>query len=446
MAAPKSRLCRAGCRVATVMLLAARVGSSVGSSVGCTEDFAAYWEISDLRVLAIQANPPELFREDVMPGADPATEVRFEALVVDPRGVQVTYTWSFCPVESHIACLDYQDRMSDGYAVFEQTMAELAASGVAAAIPVESESREELEAIYRPAPQSHQASAPSEVSYPIRAYATEPLEMAFPNEDLHWFHTFVNPFGTLVGAWPSAILHVAGGGMEVLSQKRLTLTMQNPAPLLEVAAGETGISVCPSGQTPDDLPGCLLIKPRVTNANPEFVRDFIEIAPTDAATSPAFCQPFHSDPERPCTLTEEEDVLWVDSAGVLHLLACEAMRILPVFPDGSGHFPGYDTSFEAYQSIDLDIDTQELIVRDQEEEISVSWFVSGGITGTQLSWPAFTRTLDAAYYAPEEPPEMGGGFVTVWMIARDQRGGVGWQGIEIKIEPNDDCESKFSSP
>jgi hypothetical protein len=38
------------------------------------------------------------------------SEVVFEALVLDPRGSSIDYTWSFCPVESSEACADYEDR------------------------------------------------------------------------------------------------------------------------------------------------------------------------------------------------------------------------------------------------------------------------------------------------------------------------------------------------
>ena len=59
--------------------------------VGCTEGLDVYSEVEDLRVLGIQAEPPEVFFEDVLPPDDPVypTLVTFRVLLVDPRGEPV---------------------------------------------------------------------------------------------------------------------------------------------------------------------------------------------------------------------------------------------------------------------------------------------------------------------------------------------------------------------
>jgi hypothetical protein len=59
-----------------------------------------YSLIEDLRVLAVRAEPPAVFFDAA------ATDVTFDALVVDPHGGPIDVSWSFCPVESNKACRD----------------------------------------------------------------------------------------------------------------------------------------------------------------------------------------------------------------------------------------------------------------------------------------------------------------------------------------------------
>src|SRR5690606_9754347 len=60
---------------------------------GCV-DLPAYSLVEDLRILAVRADPPQLLDSPV------ASEVRFDALVVDPRAPDepIELSWQFCPV------------------------------------------------------------------------------------------------------------------------------------------------------------------------------------------------------------------------------------------------------------------------------------------------------------------------------------------------------------
>jgi len=80
-------------------------------------------------------------------------------------------------------------------------------------------------------------------------------------------------------------------------------------------------------------------------------------------------------------------------------------------------------SFESYQILRSDLQTQEIEIEDAVEEPSVAWFVDRGKVQDELTWRIFTRTLDTVYTAPREAPAATSGLVTVWLVAQDQRGG-----------------------
>ena len=77
------------------------------------ETGAAYELVEDLRVLAIAAEPPELRA---------AGDVTFRALVADPRGGDIHFAWSFCPVESSTACMNYDDLRAEAPAGTSQSV------------------------------------------------------------------------------------------------------------------------------------------------------------------------------------------------------------------------------------------------------------------------------------------------------------------------------------
>jgi hypothetical protein len=71
-----------------VAALVVLVGLLAG--VGCGMEFEPYWRVSSYRLLAIQADPPAMKPGDV---------ATFRALDYRPDGVEVSYEWSWCPVE-----------------------------------------------------------------------------------------------------------------------------------------------------------------------------------------------------------------------------------------------------------------------------------------------------------------------------------------------------------
>lgn len=60
-------------------------------AAGCGPDFAPYWQVDRLRVMAIQADPV------VVKGGEPTV---LRALVYDPQHRDIDYDWSWCPLRT----------------------------------------------------------------------------------------------------------------------------------------------------------------------------------------------------------------------------------------------------------------------------------------------------------------------------------------------------------
>jgi len=72
----------------------------VASLAACTPDFEASWAVRDLRLLAVQAEPPELLYRELPPellsageGPAPVDPVRLTALAADPRDPEREVEW-----------------------------------------------------------------------------------------------------------------------------------------------------------------------------------------------------------------------------------------------------------------------------------------------------------------------------------------------------------------
>jgi hypothetical protein len=76
-------------------------------------------------------------------------------------------------------------------------------------------------------------------------------------------------------------------------------------------------------------------------------------------------------------------------------------------------------------------DTQSGGLVDQREGIAVSWFATGGAFDSDATGRAgtdFQVTSDNGWQTPAAS-----GPVTVWVVLRDDRGGVGWQTYPLDV-------------
>lgn len=349
--------------------------------LGCDQNLDPAWLVKDLRLLAVQAQPPEILYELVPMPAD----FTVSALVVDPQGGTLSYSWRFCPVESSNACNDYEAIKgrtdSTHYAVLDDMRA-VATSGTA-----------ELEA------DAQGLSADERGSHPVWPYAVPPFSVHLTSR-LYRYYLETGYFGGGLGSWPSVVLELqAADGRTLQGQKRVVLGIRDLRGAAAPLAEQYGYDLCPLGQTSDDVPGCILIRERTANTNPVF--DKVQIAYGDQANA------------------EFQDV-----SGQASLQVGKAMRILPIMTAASA---------EAYQNIRTNLQTRELAVQDFIESISISWFATAGKLQDRRTWPLFTKTLDTVFTAPQEVPEGTGGLVTIWMVARDQRGGTAWTHLDVLV-------------
>ncbi len=425
---------------------------------GCVGELPSVTDVTDLRVLAIRADPPQLL-DDPIP-----EEVRFTALVVDPReenlGANVIeLQWSFCPVDSDQACLDYEELMEEALGTVSATPAGLSDETFppiceATLLPYVVDllrfqeffsllgSRAHWDA-YRDVVVADEFVLQREPSAEEVGLSLENIEFlpglsadlqecngmpAPPGiadlpariSDLHLFQFLYNPVGAMLGSNPSVSLRAKVGDETLRATKRLPLTFRNPSTpitLLRLFAPTVEIPLarvfCPAGTVPKKAVelGCVLLKRRQVNQNPVF--NAIETAFGKGADTPF-----------------EPWIRFVDGvmeeAPELRLAAGDKLRLLPVLSDDS---------VEVYETIHADPENFSLSVRESEEQISVAWFSTAGDWQEDTTYTKNTKTLDNRFTAPSEVPAVDGGLVHVWLVVRDNRGGTTWQHITIQVVP-----------
>ena len=379
----------------------------VVAAAACTDDLPSYERIEDMRVLAVRADPPEVLQDGAAP-----IDMRFSALVLDPRGGPIEATWSFCPVEEGRACREFEELMED---VAEDPSAE-----VRALEPALRQMRTDLTAPAQTALPLDEIVTPPDDELAERGawrYAVDDYAITAPAE-LYQYHLLTSALGGGLGAWPSAVLRLARPSEELLAAKRMVIGLQDLRFAASLIAAEFGYTVCP-GNEPQ--PDCILIRDRTPNTNPVFVG--VEVAAGDQA----FGAEYRSIPIGPDGTV----------AGPVTVRAGEAIRVRPLIEQNEQADAGDRDAHPEYhyQSVRIELETEELFVDDLVEQVSVTWFVTGGSVEDTLTWPIFTKSLDTAYRAPSEPPAATNGRVTLWMVARDQRGGVAWMSVEIQVVP-----------
>jgi hypothetical protein len=361
----------------------------------CDDGLDVYSLIEDLRVIGMRADPPEMFFDVDTP------EVRFSALVVSPKGDAITYSFGFCPVESSYGCDDIDDKLQFVDSEFIDNddlkdLRDLNAIGPSSAGRVSGPGE--------PTIAEHQRFEVEPLVLPAASSGLGPTGSArvVPGNFEMYFQQ-VGFYGFGMGGRPSGVLTASDGTDSIIAQKRLTVGLSDYTVANEIVEETLGYRFCTTGETAAD--GCLEFGPRVANTNPEF--DPIEPFFVHQGDTAVDEDEFESPPLNISVFTEQ------------------FLRILPRFTTAS---------VETYPVLKGDLETSEIFVDEYTEEISVSWFCTAGELQDDLTWPKFTKTLDTVYTAPKEPPEDTDGLVTIWMVARDQRGGEAWHHLQILIQ------------
>jgi hypothetical protein len=350
-------------------------------SPACAEDAPSPALVEDLRVLAVRAEPPELLfdreeltREDLLAGS--ARPVHFEALVVDPRGGAMVYDWQFCPVESSETCGDYERRKASGNPAFGPVL--------------DAARAQELRGMAQIAPDGVLATpGGAGIGFDVRI-----------TPQLFGYHFFASALGLGNGAWASAVLKLETAGEALQAQKRVVLNARdlgafNP----ELAA--SGFQICPDPATGlTGAPGCLPLRPRTPNHNPELLG--FEIA-RGVITAPF--EPLAAG--APLLLAPKEKV-WVRP-----VVAADAE--------------------EPYQTIESALQGNRLTVVDHREELVASWFATAGEFEEEQTAVQLSKTITNEFTAPERAGALGKD-VTLFVVVRDQRGGVGWSRLAVHLQ------------
>ena len=389
----------------------------LGIGIGCNQGLDIASQVKDLRILGIVANPPEIHANAITQWDSP--HVSFEALVVHPDKKPVNYTWQFCAAESSQGCTDLQSLLppwqedfvdfgffcglviahTDG-PIFPEPLTEERWNTILTHI-------EDLYATEQSGIADAVVSEPATLRYAIPSFEVTLFE------DLALFHCMSDILGTTVGWWPSAILTVSDDEKSIVAQKRVTLSINDLATDQkgEFFAEIFGAPICTDEITTECVPyknsGT---KENSLNVNPEI--EVIQKGEDDLATSP-FCDLTGNVITNDCELELP-----------LKTEVKKPFRIKPVMTKESTQF---------YQVIETSIAERKLIVSDRKEMASISWFVTDGTIQEELTWPKFTKTLDTVFTPPKEVSTKHDGLIWVWMVARDQRGGLTWYELPLTM-------------
>ncbi len=254
----------------------------LGIGTGCDASLDKVWQVKDLRILGVAANPPEIHANDITQWDAP--HVSFEALVVHAGKKPVNYSWQFCALESDKSCTDFEDLLLPWEDDFEDLGF---VCGLIVGFPEEqtlpdpmTEQRwngilAQVEALY-----NNKESGVADI------IATEPatLRYAIPSfevtlfEDLALYNCMGNLLGTTAGWWPSAILTVSDDEKSIISQKRVTLSINDLASEKKGQFFKTifGAPVCTDEITTD----CVPYKNSGTDENSLNVNPRIEVTHT----------------------------------------------------------------------------------------------------------------------------------------------------------------------
>lgn len=337
----------------------------------CAEPEDVSSHVKDLRILAIAAEPPELLFDRPTPGEDgEAARVLWRALVADPRGLVTTFAWRLCPGGGDTPCPEGE--------------------GPPAALP--EELRTQVAALGR------QGSAG-----PVELDGARMQVAPFQSDLPAWLGAvaLLAPGGASARneqgeSWPTAVLTVANATEAVTAQKRLKLSPRDLSQWNDLVTPMLGQPICAEAQGE----GCLPLRPRTPNRNPTIT----EVGVARGARAGGAFEP-------------------IAEGAVLEVAPGEKVRLLPLLgPEAT----------EAYQELDATLKEHRFFVAEKTEQPAVSWFATAGTFKDELTSVPLTKTLDTVYTAPKEPPV--DGLVSLWLVARDGRGGATWRELKIAVQ------------
>jgi hypothetical protein len=117
--------------------------------------------------------------------------------------------------------------------------------------------------------------------------------------------------------------------------------------------------------------------------------------------------------------------------GAIPVRPGDHVRLWPVFEADA---------LEPYQVFEIDLQDSTIHIGNYNEELAISWYGSVGFPSIPLTDLKINEGYDTVYNYPSvDAPER----VTIYVVARDQRGGVSWETVEL--ERNDNAETATGS-
>jgi hypothetical protein len=366
-------------------------------------DLAEEQQVKDLRILAMRVDPPEILYSflHVVPFADRQGfplgpyHLTARALVVDPQGRMLQVATRICPESRSDGCAGYQIRQN------------AAPEEVRAVTPLVQP------VMFNQRGDTHLGGEVAAPPWPL-TFDQRALDYMLPHDadgNLNLFNTL------LFSATPSFVVRakVADDEEEEVAFKRFQLSLDiSPAGLPpqvtevveQLFTSVLGLGFC----TPDVALAADVqcIKPRKANRNPALHRVLYKLG---SSLEPS---------EDPADVTSGGQL--ADLAGRIRVAAGSSVRLRPVL--------GAD-DHEPYQGFHFDLQSSTISLKNYVEDMAYSWYTTHGTLEAETN-EQFTPTPDNVWSVSADAPP---GPAWVWLVVRDQRGGVDWRRLDFEVTP-----------
>ncbi|MEW5855566.1 MAG: hypothetical protein AB2A00_42725 [Myxococcota bacterium] len=359
------------------------------------------YQVKDLRILAMRVDPPELLYSFLhlapsnQRGPIPLGpySVTAQVLAVDPQGRDVEVNVRLCPeTDEADGC--------EGYKVRENAPAEEIRAVVPLVHPTTTTRKADLELGGELAvPSQHFTFTSPAVDYMLLHDADGRLS----------FNSIIFP------STPSFVVRMTVPGTEEteVAFKRFVLSMdispqgltpEQREPLEELFTSFLGLGFCPEGTDPEADVQC--IKRRVPNKNPTLERVLYRLGDK---LEPGF---------------DRDDVTsggqLTDFSGRVKVEAGRIVRLRPVVASDDR---------QPYQAFNYNLQERKVELKNFTEDMVFSWYTTSGAIDP-ISADDITPQPDVYYQISADTPA---GPSYVWVVVRDQRGGVDWRRLDFEI-------------
>jgi hypothetical protein len=388
----------------------------LGSVAGCINLDRAP-QVKDLRILAMRVDPPEILFSffHIFPyeqrGGFPLGpyNITAQVLAVDPQGREVQMSVRLCPEQVDGTSVNYEPGC-EGYVIRNTAAPDEARAIIPLVQPDE----------YR---RKADPSLGGEVTLPT-------VSMTFTDRAMDYMlpHTADGEFDLvntlLFPSFPSLVVRaqIPGTTESEVAFKRFTVGLDiSPdgippelgADIVTLFEGITGAAFCPDVD-PDADVNC--IKRRVPNRNPTIARLlYLRTSQAEQLTGSGVAL----DEKDPTAGGRFKDI-----TERIEVAPGERIRIRPVHAQGD---------IQPYQGFGFDLQNSRLLLTNYKEDMAWSWFTTVGSIDASTT-TQFTPTADAFYEVSQDAPD---GPAHVWVVLRDQRGGVDWRRIDFVVKTPD---------